>query len=189
MKKVLIPINLILAVLIVITTIVLVLINVSGAGNAKVPSDEEVALAEGNSSRTTEYSGDDFELDANYAGQGSNQVSNEETAGDSDENTNSSDPLDDPDGYIFPNSDRVLMTEDDLRDYSPMELTYGRNEIYARHGYIFESQELNDYFGSKNWYVPNPHYKAGDDFNEYESKNGDMIREYQNSNNKTYKPQ
>ena len=28
------------------------------------------------------------------------------------------------------------------------------NELYARHGYIFKSEDLNDYFGSKSWYAP-----------------------------------
>ncbi|MCR5775279.1 MAG: protein kinase [Lachnospiraceae bacterium] len=31
-------------------------------------------------------------------------------------------------------------------------LCYARNEIYARHGYIFNSSELKDLFGSKSWY-------------------------------------
>jgi hypothetical protein len=30
-----------------------------------------------------------------------------------------------------------------------------RNEIFARHGYIFKSQELTDYFSKFDWYQPN----------------------------------
>ena len=30
-----------------------------------------------------------------------------------------------------------------------------RNEIFARHGYIFKSQELTDYFSKFDWYKPN----------------------------------
>lgn len=30
-----------------------------------------------------------------------------------------------------------------------------RNEIFARHGYIFKSQELTDYFSTFGWYKPN----------------------------------
>ena len=28
------------------------------------------------------------------------------------------------------------------------------NEIYARHGYTFKSEELQKYFGNKSWYSP-----------------------------------
>jgi hypothetical protein len=29
-----------------------------------------------------------------------------------------------------------------------------RNEIYARHGYVFNSADLKKYFGSQSWYKP-----------------------------------
>ena len=36
-----------------------------------------------------------------------------------------------------------------------MSLVYlARNEIPARHGYIFTVDDLNTYFGSKSWYEP-----------------------------------
>ena len=36
---------------------------------------------------------------------------------------------------------------------SDLEILLGRNEIFARHGYIFGIPELNDYFQTKNWYT------------------------------------
>jgi len=47
-----------------------------------------------------------------------------------------------------------LLAEDDLRGMSKPELRILRNEIYARHGYIFKSQDLRDYFSAKDWYHP-----------------------------------
>ena len=29
-----------------------------------------------------------------------------------------------------------------------------RNEIYARHGYIFDSKDLHNHFMKKSWYCP-----------------------------------
>ncbi|HYJ79180.1 MAG TPA: YARHG domain-containing protein [Longimicrobiaceae bacterium] len=31
-----------------------------------------------------------------------------------------------------------------------------RNEIYARHGYVFSSEDLVQYFSGQPWYQPNP---------------------------------
>ena len=47
-----------------------------------------------------------------------------------------------------------LLTESDLRGFSKQELRILRNEIFARHGYIFKSQDLRDYFSKKDWYKP-----------------------------------
>jgi len=47
-----------------------------------------------------------------------------------------------------------LLTEDDIRSMSKQDLRILRNEIYARHGYIFKSKDLRDYFSAKDWYHP-----------------------------------
>lgn len=54
--------------------------------------------------------------------------------------------------YILPDSDTVKLTKKDIEDLTLQELNYAKNEIYARHGRKFDSQELRDYFGSKDWY-------------------------------------
>lgn len=54
--------------------------------------------------------------------------------------------------YILPNSSNVRLTEADISYLSLQELNYAKNEIYARHGRIFQSLELQDYFLSKDWY-------------------------------------
>lgn len=47
-----------------------------------------------------------------------------------------------------------ILTEDDLLGLSKQELRILRNEIFARHGYIFKSQDLRGYFSTKDWYKP-----------------------------------
>ena len=54
--------------------------------------------------------------------------------------------------YIFPNSAIEYISYDDIKSKSNEELRIGRNEIYARHGRIFTSQDLQTYFSSQPWY-------------------------------------
>ena len=56
--------------------------------------------------------------------------------------------------YIFPYSDVYELTPAEVQRCSAWELWIGRNEIYARHGYIFSTPELARYFSSKTWYWP-----------------------------------
>ncbi len=90
------------------------------------------------------------------------------------------------DEYILPYSSEVELTEADLMWLSAQELTYARNEIYARHGYIFKSNELNEYFGSKSWYYPNPEFDGT--LYGIELSNVNFIREYQEKYGLQYKP-
>lgn len=54
--------------------------------------------------------------------------------------------------YVLPDSSSRYLTEADLAGLSKEELRLARNEIYARHGRIFTSEELGGYFSSKSWY-------------------------------------
>lgn len=56
--------------------------------------------------------------------------------------------------YIFPDSDRVKLTRDDIYSIPRSLWAYARNEIYARHGYSFKIKKYRDYFSEKDWYVP-----------------------------------
>ena len=55
-------------------------------------------------------------------------------------------------GYIISYSIDVLLTLSDIQGLSKQQLRYARNEIYARHGRKFQSQDLRNYFNSKSWY-------------------------------------
>ncbi len=57
-------------------------------------------------------------------------------------------------GSIFPDSSQRLLTNEDLRSVAGIEIIrYAKNEIYARHGRVFASPDLDAYFRSKNWYA------------------------------------
>ena len=56
--------------------------------------------------------------------------------------------------YIFPNSGTTELTRDEIQGHTKEELRIARNEIYARHGVIFDVEELDTYFQSKSWYTP-----------------------------------
>ncbi|MDE2104223.1 MAG: YARHG domain-containing protein [Patescibacteria group bacterium] len=57
--------------------------------------------------------------------------------------------------YIDPDiSAEHLLTPDDLAGLSGWELRLERNAIYARHGYIFHSPDLREYFARQAWYRP-----------------------------------
>lgn len=60
--------------------------------------------------------------------------------------------LDDNDDYILPFSSTRLLTDEDIQGLSAWQLKVARNEIYARHGRLFTTQELQDYFNSREWY-------------------------------------
>ena len=46
-----------------------------------------------------------------------------------------------------------LLSADELYGYSARELKIMRNEIYARHGYIFKTADMRSYFARQPWYV------------------------------------
>lgn len=56
--------------------------------------------------------------------------------------------------YILPSSNTEPVSMDFLMGMSVHDLFVARNEIYARHGYIFEMKELRERFEACPWYVP-----------------------------------
>ena len=63
------------------------------------------------------------------------------------------------------------------------ELRIARNELYARHGRIFNDGGLQAYFESRSWYhgtILSNDFKDELFFNDYEKKNRDLIVEVEN---------
>lgn len=54
--------------------------------------------------------------------------------------------------YVLPDSSIRLLTSADLAGLTKDQLRIARNEIYARHGRKFDSEDLANYFNSKSWY-------------------------------------
>lgn len=54
--------------------------------------------------------------------------------------------------YLLPTSNEEILTEEKLKDKTLHFLTYARNEIFARKGYIFDTKDLDLYFSNMSWY-------------------------------------
>ena len=83
--------------------------------------------------------------------------------------------------YILPDSDTSYVTEEDLEGLSEWELRVARNEIYARHGRIFTSADLAEYFAGKSWYEPTVPAESFDEsvLNSVERENLQTILQYE----------
>lgn len=94
---------------------------------------------------------------------------------DSNKNKQSSD-------YIFYDSSNVKLTDNQLNSLSKESLSLARNEIYARHGYVFQTEPFKSYFSNKSWYKANPNFKGSDEeINEVERYNVQLLLKYENN--------
>ncbi len=75
--------------------------------------------------------------------------------------------------YILPDSDSRYYTAEELSGMTLDDLRKARNEIYARHGRIFDSTDLDTYFRGKTWYTPT---FTDDQFSD------DMLNDYEKAN-------
>jgi hypothetical protein len=71
-----------------------------------------------------------------------------------------------------------LLTESDLQGLSKQELRILRNEIFARHGRKFKSEDLRDYFSTKDWYSPQ-YDEVTHLLNTIEKKNVEFIQRHE----------
>lgn len=81
------------------------------------------------------------------------------------------------DAFLFP-SDSVLITDEELEKLDDKKIELIKNEIYARHGYIFTNQALKKYFESFSWYKPNDDYSPKL-LNQTEKANLKIIKKFQ----------
>ncbi len=51
-------------------------------------------------------------------------------------------------------TDMKIYQKQDFADVPPLIIHLAKNEIYARHGYIFKNEDLNNYFKGQIWYEP-----------------------------------
>lgn len=55
---------------------------------------------------------------------------------------------------IYPEGSTRMLRIADIRGLTNWDLKVMRNEIFARHGYIFKTEEMSTYFRSQPWYQP-----------------------------------
>jgi hypothetical protein len=85
--------------------------------------------------------------------------------------------------YLMPDSANRYLEAEDIEGYSNDELQLIINEIYARHGREFYTQENIDYFSAQDWYVPisgKSDETIVSEFNEFERANVELLSEHLN---------
>ncbi|MDF2985368.1 MAG: hypothetical protein K0R50_878 [Eubacterium sp.] len=88
--------------------------------------------------------------------------------------------------YIIPSSNKVVLSEKDLYELSAYSLDIARNEIFARHGYVFKNESYADYFSTMPWYKKNSKFKESM-LSSIEKKNTEFIRSYVNKLRSNFK--
>lgn len=83
--------------------------------------------------------------------------------------------------YIFPKSNKKLLTKKQILAISKRKRWIAKNEIYARHGRKFANIELQKYFKSKSWYhgTIEPDKFKEKVFNKIEKKNIKLLVKYE----------
>lgn len=74
-------------------------------------------------------------------------------------------------------TDEKYYTKEDFADEPELVIHLAKNEIYARHGYIFKDEDIYNYFMGCIWYGPTCAPEEFDDavFNEFEKKNLELL--------------
>ncbi len=79
--------------------------------------------------------------------------------------------------YLILDSNKRKLTLDDIFDLSVYQIDLAKNEIYARHGYVFKNPEYENYFNTKRWYSQNPAF-IEDNLGSIEKQNAVFLSEY-----------
>ena len=74
-------------------------------------------------------------------------------------------------------TDKQYYTKENFENESKFVIHLAKNEIYARHGYIFKNEDLYNYFMGCVWYNPTCKAEDFDDsvLNEYEKANLEIL--------------
>ena len=83
----------------------------------------------------------------------------------------------------YPEASNRYLTSEDLTGKSLWELKVMRNEIFARHGYKFKSEEMRKYFDKQKWYEPK-YDDVTSKLTEIENANIKIIKQYENDSQK-----
>lgn len=85
------------------------------------------------------------------------------------------------DEYILPDSDTRYYKMKELKGLTAEEARIARNELFARHGRMFDDEGLQEYFNSCSWYNGTIQPDDFDEgvFNKYEIANRDLIVKYE----------
>lgn len=180
-----VPVAVIIGILLVAMIVLTVFMVVTGRSAGNTGSSSSKYHADSTQSDVKPQDSDDYIQDVSLDEFSIGGSSDDSSASDNAEAAEVA--MEDPNGYILPDSDSRKLKKSDLAGMTAQQLSYAKNEIYARHGRVFKSSELQDYFNEKDWYEKNDDFKD-EDLSKKEAENTKFIAAYQKDNDLEYKP-
>lgn len=180
-----VPVAVIIGILLVAMIVLTVFMVVTGRSAGNTGSSSSKYHADSTQSDVKPQDSDDYIQDVSLDEFSIGGSSDDSSASDNAEAAEVA--MEDPNGYILPDSDSRKLKKSDLAGMTAQQLSYAKNEIYARHGRVFKSSELQDYFNQKDWYEKNDDFKDKD-LSKKEAENTEFIDAYQKDNDLEYKP-
>ena len=86
-------------------------------------------------------------------------------------------------GEKIPDSSDVKINSKQLEGMTAEDIRIARNEIYARHGLIFKSEDLQEYFSAQPWYKGTVDDASKIELSELEQDNIKTITDYEKAHN------
>ena len=180
-----VPVAVIIGILLVAMIVLTVFMVVTGRSAGNTGSSSSKYHADSTQSDVKPQDSDDYIQDVSLDEFSIGGSSDDSSASDNAEAAEVA--MEDSNGYILPDSDSRKLKKSDLAGMTAQQLSYAKNEIYARHGRIFKSSELQDYFNQKDGYEKNDDFKD-EDLSKKEAENTEFIDAYQKDNDLEYKP-
>lgn len=180
-----VPVAVIIGILLVAIIVLTVFMVVTGRSAGNTGSSSSKYHADSTQSDVKPQDSDDYIQDVSLDEFSIGESSDDSSASDNAEAAEVA--MEDSNGYILPDSNSRKLKKSDLAGMTAQQLSYAKNEIYARHGRVFKSSELQDYFNEKDWYEENDDFKD-EDLSKKEAENTEFIAAYQKDNDLEYKP-
>ena len=180
-----VPVAVIIGILLVAMIVLTIFMVVTGRSAGNTGSSSSKYHADSTQSDVKPQDSDDYIQDVSLDEFSIGGSSDDSSASDNAEAAEVA--MEDSNGYILPDSNSRKLKKSDLAGMTAQQLSYAKNEIYARHGRVFKSSELQDYFNEKDWYEENDDFKD-EDLSKKEAENTEFIDAYQKDNDLEYKP-
>ncbi len=180
-----VPVAVIIGILLVAMIVLTIFMVVTGRSAGNTGSSSSKYHADSTQSDVKPQDSDDYIQDVSLDEFSIGGSSDDSSASDNAEAAEVA--MEDSNGYILPDSASRKLKKSDLAGMTAQQLSYAKNEIYARHGRVFKSSELQDYFNEKDWYEENDDFKD-EDLSKKEAENTKFIAAYQKDNDLEYKP-
>ena len=180
-----VPVAVIIGIMLVAIIVLTVFMVVTGRSAGNTGSSSSKYHADSTQSDVKPQDSDDYIQDVSLDEFSIGESSDDSSASDNAEAAEVA--MEDSNGYILPDSDSRKLKKSDLAGMTAQQLSYAKDEIYSRHGRVFKSSELQDYFNEKDWYEENDDFKD-EDLSKKEAENTEFIDAYQKDNDLEYKP-